>query len=51
VTERKLIISIDTDGFAVPVIPIYKEEIGMDVMCPFEVAAGCDVVEIHIWRH
>ncbi len=42
---RHLYIQIDTDGFANPVIPIYRE-IGMDVMSPFEVAAGCDVVEI-----
>lgn len=42
---RHLYIQIDTDGYAVPVIPIYRE-IGMDVMSPFEVAAGCDVVQI-----
>lgn len=42
---RHLYIQIDTDGLAVPVIPIYQE-IGMDVMSPFEVASGCDVVEI-----
>lgn len=41
--SRKLFIQIDTDGFADPVIPIYRE-IGMNVMSPFEVAAGCDVV-------
>lgn len=44
--SRHLYVQIDTDGFANPVIPIYKKEIGMDVMSPFEVAAGCDVVEI-----
>jgi uroporphyrinogen decarboxylase len=27
------------------VIPLYQESIGLDVMSPFEVAAGCDVVE------
>ncbi|HOJ34665.1 MAG TPA: uroporphyrinogen decarboxylase family protein [Candidatus Hydrogenedentes bacterium] len=43
--SRHLYIHIDTDGNANPVIPIYQE-IGMDVMSPFEVAAGCDVVEI-----
>ena len=43
--ERHLHIHIDTDGDARPVIPVYQE-IGMDVMSPFEVAAGCDVVEI-----
>jgi len=41
--QRHLYIQIDTDGFADPVIPLYGE-IGMDVMSPFEVAAGCDVV-------
>ena len=38
-------LQIDTDGDARPVIPLY-EEIGMDYMSPFEVASGCDVVEI-----
>ena len=42
--QRHLYIQIDTDGLALPVIPVYME-IGMDVMSPFEVAAGCDVVE------
>ena len=42
---RHLYVHVDTDGYAVPVIPLYKEAIGLDVMCPFEVAAGCDVVE------
>jgi uroporphyrinogen decarboxylase len=42
---RHLYIQIDTDGFSVPVIPVYGE-IGMDVMSPFEVASGCDVVQI-----
>ena len=40
---RRLYVHVDTDGFADPVIPIYKE-IGMTTMSPFEVAAGCDVV-------
>ena len=43
---RHLYVNIDTDGYAVPVIPLYREAIGMDVMDPFEVASGCDVVEI-----
>lgn len=43
--SRQLHIQIDTDGFAVPAIPVYKE-IGMDYMSPFEVASGCDVVEV-----
>ena len=42
---RHLFIQIDTDGFAAPVIPVYGE-LGMDVMSPFEVASGCDVVAI-----
>ena len=42
---RKLFVQIDTDGFCVPAIPLYRE-IGCDVMSPFEVASGCDVVEI-----
>jgi uroporphyrinogen decarboxylase len=44
--SRHLYVQVDTDGYANPVIPLYKEAIGLDVMCPFEVAAGCDVVEI-----
>lgn len=43
--DRHLYIHIDTDGFATPVIPVYRE-IGMDAMSPFEVASGCDVVTI-----
>ena len=42
--SRHLFVQIDTDGFANPVIDVYKE-IGMDYMSPFEVASGCDVVE------
>ncbi|HOC03520.1 MAG TPA: uroporphyrinogen decarboxylase family protein [bacterium] len=40
---KHLYFHIDTDGYAVSVIPLYKE-LGMDVMSPFEVASGCDVV-------
>ena len=43
--SRHLFFQIDTDGFANPVIDVYKE-VGMDHMSPFEVAAGCDVVEV-----
>ncbi len=43
--NRHLYLHIDTDGDAIPVIPLYRE-LGMDVMSPFEVAAGCDVVEV-----
>ena len=42
--SRHLHCHIDTDGYADPVIPVYQE-IGMDAMSPFEVAAGCDVVK------
>lgn len=43
--RRPLHVKIDTDGQAEPVIPVYQE-LGMDVMTPFEVASGCDVVQI-----
>lgn len=43
--NRHLYFQVDTDGYADPVIPVYQE-LGMDVMSPFEVASGCDVVEI-----
>ncbi|HAU39004.1 MAG TPA: hypothetical protein DCX07_14985, partial [Phycisphaerales bacterium] len=43
---RPLYVQVDTDGFAPPTIPIYREMIGMNVMSPFEVAAGCDVVQV-----
>lgn len=43
--NRHLYFQVDTDGFATPTIPVYQE-LGMDVMSPFEVASGCDVVEI-----
>ncbi len=42
---RHLFFQVDTDGWATPSIPVYQE-LGMDVMSPFEVASGCDVVEI-----
>ncbi|HUS48243.1 MAG TPA: uroporphyrinogen decarboxylase family protein [Phycisphaerae bacterium] len=42
--SRHMYFQIDTDGFADPVIPIYRESCGMDVMSPFEVASRCDVV-------
>lgn len=44
--SRHLYVQVDTDGLATPVIEIYQKGIGMDVMSPFEVASGCDVVEI-----
>jgi hypothetical protein len=44
--RRHLYINVDTDGDCRPAIPLYVEGIGLDVMDPFEVASGCDVVEI-----
>jgi len=44
--SRHLYVHVDTDGYAPSVIPPYVEAIGLDVMGPFEVAAGCDVVAI-----
>ena len=44
--RRHLFVHVDTDGRAESVIPLYIEAIGMDAMDPFEVASGCDVVEI-----
>jgi uroporphyrinogen decarboxylase len=43
--HRRLFFHVDTDGWAGPAIPLYREA-GMDVMSPFEVAAGCDIVEL-----
>jgi len=44
--SRHLYLQIDTDGDCRPLISLYTDEIGMDAMSPFEVASGCDVVEI-----
>ena len=43
--RRRLYLTVDTDGHAPAAIPLYLE-LGMDIMWPFEVASGCDVVEI-----
>ncbi len=43
--DRHVFVQVDTDGDCRPSIPLYQE-IGLDVMSPFEVAAGCDVVEL-----
>jgi len=43
--KQRLYFHVDTDGWAVPAIPLYLEA-GMDAMSPWEVASGCDVVEI-----
>ena len=34
---------LDTDGFSDVAIPLYRE-VGLDFICPFEVASNCDVV-------
>ncbi len=41
--NRHLYFQVDTDGFADPVIPLYRA-IGMDYMSPFEAASGCDAL-------
>jgi uroporphyrinogen decarboxylase len=46
--SRHLYAQIDTDGFADPVIPVYVESIGMDVMSPFDkriLAKGKDAID------
>lgn len=43
--NRHLYFQVDSDGKATEIIDLYQE-LGMDVMCPFEAASGCDVVEI-----
>jgi hypothetical protein len=43
--KEKLYFFVDSDGWAVPAIPLYRE-VGMDGMFPFEVASGCDVAAI-----
>lgn len=42
---RPVHLQVDTDGYCPAVIDLYGE-IGLNAMSPFEVAAGCDVVEI-----
>ncbi len=42
---KHLYFQLDTDGYSPAVIDLYRE-IGLDICSPFEVAAGCDVVEI-----
>ncbi len=44
--ERHLFMQLDTDGKAEPVIDLYAKHVGMDIMSPFEVASGCDVVDL-----
>ena len=42
---QKFYFHVDTDGWAEPAVPLYLEA-GMDVMSPWEVASGCDVVAV-----
>ena len=44
--KRPLVVQVDTDGNCLPVIDLYREQIGMNYMSPFEAAAGCDVVAV-----
>ena len=44
--SRYLYIQVDSDGRSESIIELYQNHVGMNVMSPFEVAAGCDVVEI-----
>lgn len=43
--ERPFYIQLDTDGNCNPIIDMYKS-IGMNVLSPFEVASGSDVLEV-----
>jgi len=40
------VLSVDTDGNCEKLIPLF-ESAGVNLMFPFEVAAGCDVVSLH----
>lgn len=42
--SRRLYFQLDTDGFSDDIIDLYRKELGMDYLSPFEVASGCDVV-------
>lgn len=43
--SARLYFNVDTDGWAEPAVPLYLAA-GMDIMDPWEVASGCDVVAI-----
>ncbi|MBW2049358.1 MAG: hypothetical protein JRJ09_12650 [Deltaproteobacteria bacterium] len=43
---RNVHIQVDSDGYVVPIIELYHDQIGLNVMSPFEVASGCDAVAI-----
>lgn len=42
--SRKLHFQLDTDGFSDDVLALYRDNLGMDYLSPFEAASGCDVV-------
>jgi hypothetical protein len=42
--KRHLYFQLDTDGYSDSVIDLYREHICLDMLSPFEVAAGCDVL-------
>ncbi len=44
--DRKIYIQVDTDGDCRPIIELFRKGIGLDMLDPFEVASGCDVVQI-----
>ncbi len=44
--KRRLFFHIDTDGNVNEALPLYRREIGVDAMSPFEIAAGNDVLSI-----
>lgn len=44
--RRHLYVQVDSDGNVASIIPLYMKEASLDVMSPFEVASGCDVVKI-----
>jgi len=43
---RRLLINVDTDGFAEPIVKVYRDAIGLHIMNPWEVASGCDVTRV-----
>ena len=44
--NKRLFVQVDSDGLVTEAIKLYHEGIGMDVMSPFEVTAGNNVVEL-----
>jgi uroporphyrinogen decarboxylase len=44
--NKRLFVQVDSDGLVTEAIGLYHEGIGMDVMSPFEVTAGNDIIEL-----